>query len=104
MVVAGVWTGVGFSNLKNRRTRIQKFWNRSGVGVWKCDFGHLKNFGTGAESEPENVTLATFGILLWLDEIEMIVVLQRNVTPLRRSGPWSWSRSRNLFFYIAGKG
>jgi len=31
----------GFPNLKNlwRRTqiRIQKFWNRSGVGVWKCD-------------------------------------------------------------------
>jgi len=41
MIVAGVWTGVGFSNLKNCRTRIQKFWNRSGVGVWKRDSGHL---------------------------------------------------------------
>jgi len=41
----GVWTGVGLSNLKNCRTRnqtrIQKFWNRSGFGVWKCDSGHL---------------------------------------------------------------
>jgi len=28
---------------ENFRTwiRIQKFWNRSGVGVWKCDYGHL---------------------------------------------------------------
>jgi len=45
MIVAGFWTGVGFSNLKNCRTRIrtriQKFWNRSGVGVRKSDFGHL---------------------------------------------------------------
>ena len=40
---AGVWTGVGFSKLKNFRTeiRVQKFWNRSGVGVWKSDYGHL---------------------------------------------------------------
>jgi len=37
MIVAGVWTGVGFSNLKNCRTRIQ-------------------NFGTGAEWESEKVT------------------------------------------------
>jgi len=37
----GVWTGVGFSNLKIFRTRIQKFWYRSEVGVWKCDYGHL---------------------------------------------------------------
>jgi len=35
MIVAGV----GFSNLKNCRTRIQKFWNRSGVS--KSDSGHL---------------------------------------------------------------
>jgi len=41
MIVAGVWTGVGFSKLKNSRTRIQKFWNRSGVGVWKSDSGYL---------------------------------------------------------------
>ena len=43
LTVAGVWTGVGFSNLKNCRTRIrtQKFWNRSGFGVWKSDSGHL---------------------------------------------------------------
>jgi len=45
MIVAGVWTGVGFSNLKNSRTRfrnrIPKFWNRSGVGVWKNDSDHL---------------------------------------------------------------
>jgi len=34
MIVAGVWTGVGFSNLKNSQTRIQKFWNRSRVRVW----------------------------------------------------------------------
>ena len=42
-MVAGVWTGVGFSNLKNSRsrTRIQKFQNRNGVGVWKTDTGHL---------------------------------------------------------------
>jgi len=31
-MAAGVWTGVGFSNLKNVRTRIKKSWNRSGVG------------------------------------------------------------------------
>ena len=43
MIVAGVSTGVGFSNLKNSRTQIrnQKFWKRSGVGVWKNDSGHL---------------------------------------------------------------
>jgi len=28
MIVAGVLTGVGFSNLKNFRTRIKKFWNK----------------------------------------------------------------------------
>jgi len=22
-------------------SRIEKFWNRSGVGVWNCDSGHL---------------------------------------------------------------
>jgi len=27
--------------LKNSRTRIQKFWNRSGIGVWKSDSDHL---------------------------------------------------------------
>jgi len=45
MIIAGVWTRVGFSNLKNWRTRIlteiHTFWNRSGVGVWKSDSGHL---------------------------------------------------------------
>jgi len=41
MIVAGVWTEVGFSNFKNNRTRIQKFWNRSGIGVWKSDSDHL---------------------------------------------------------------
>ena len=41
MIVIEVWTGVGFSNLKNFRTWIQKFWNRSGVGVWICDSSHL---------------------------------------------------------------
>jgi len=45
MIVAGVGTGVGFSNLENSRTQIrtgiQKFWDRSGVGVWKSDSGHL---------------------------------------------------------------
>ena len=37
-MVAGVWTGVGFTNLKIFRTRIriQKFWNSIGVGFWKC--------------------------------------------------------------------
>jgi len=41
-MVPGVWTGVGFSNLKNFRTliRVQKCWNRSGVGVWKSDSSH----------------------------------------------------------------
>ena len=44
MIVAGVWTGVGFSNLKNCRTRawIKKFWKMSGVGVWKNDSGHQR--------------------------------------------------------------
>jgi len=45
MIVAGVWTGVGFSNLKNCltriRTRIPKFWNRSGVRVWQRDSGNI---------------------------------------------------------------
>ena len=41
MIVAGVWTGVGFSNFKNSRTRIHKFWNWSGIGVWKSDSDHL---------------------------------------------------------------
>jgi len=43
MIVAGVWTRVGFSNLKNCRTRIRipKFWHRNGVGVWKSGSGHL---------------------------------------------------------------
>jgi len=39
LIVAGVWTGVGFSKLKKCQTRIririQNFLNRSGVGVWK---------------------------------------------------------------------
>jgi len=39
--IAFVWKGVGFSILKNIRTRtrigIQKFWNSSGVGVWKSE-------------------------------------------------------------------
>jgi len=37
MIVAGVRTGVEFLN----RTRIQKFWNWSRVGVWKSDSGYL---------------------------------------------------------------
>jgi len=43
IIVAGVWTRSGFSNLENSRTRTQnqKFWNRSGVGFWKSDSGHL---------------------------------------------------------------
>jgi len=42
-MVAGVWTPDEFLNLKNFRTqiRIQNFWNRSGVGVWKSHSGHL---------------------------------------------------------------
>jgi len=44
-MVAGVWTGVGFPNLNILRTRtcsvVQQFRNRSGVGVWKCDYGHF---------------------------------------------------------------
>jgi len=42
-MVAGVWTEFGFSNLKNfwSSNRIKKFWNRSGVEVWKSDSGHL---------------------------------------------------------------
>ena len=44
MIVAGVSTGVGFSNLKNCRTRIQT---------------RMQNFGTGTESESEKVTPAT---------------------------------------------
>jgi len=40
MIVAGVSTGAGFSNLKNCRTRIRKFWKRT-------------------ESESEKVTPAT---------------------------------------------
>jgi len=41
-IVAQVWTGIGFSIWKNFRTRIQiqKFWNRSGVGVWRSDSKH----------------------------------------------------------------
>jgi len=41
MIVAGVWTGVGFSNWKNFRTRIQRFWNSTRVGVWRSDSGQL---------------------------------------------------------------
>jgi len=41
MIVDGVSTGVGFSHLKNSRIPIQKFWNRSGIGVWKSDSSHL---------------------------------------------------------------
>jgi len=42
-MVGGDWTGVGFSNVKKiwTQVRIQKLSNRSGVGVWKCDSGHL---------------------------------------------------------------
>jgi len=43
MIVAGVRTGVGFSNLKNSRTGF-------------------KHFGTGAESESEKVTPPTSGV------------------------------------------
>jgi len=45
IIVTGVRTGVGFSNVKNyqtrKRTRIQKFCNKSGVGVRKTDSGNL---------------------------------------------------------------
>jgi len=46
-MVAGVWRGVAFSNLKKFWTRIsiQNFWNWTGVGIWKCDHGdHGRNF------------------------------------------------------------
>ena len=43
-MVASVWTGVGFLKKKYpTRIRIKKFWNRSGVEVWKTDSGHLCN-------------------------------------------------------------
>jgi len=48
-MAAGVWTGVGFSNLKNFLTQT-----RTG----------FQNFVTGAESESEKVTPATFGMFL----------------------------------------
>ena len=37
---------VGFSNLKNGRIRFQKFWNRSGVGVWKSNSEYLCHTAT----------------------------------------------------------
>jgi len=46
MIVAGVWTGVGFS-----------IWKISGPGSGP----EIKSFGTGAESESEKVTPATSG-------------------------------------------
>ena len=44
MTVAGVWTGVGFPNLKNYRhpDPHSKIWSRSGVRVWKSDSGNLQ--------------------------------------------------------------
>ena len=61
MIVAGVWTGVGLSNLKNSQTpvrsRIQTFWNRSGVGVWKSDSGHLWELAYIDLPEIENKTV-----------------------------------------------
>jgi len=44
MIVCGISTGVGFSNLKNCRTRIRS---------------RIQNFGTGTESESEKLTPAT---------------------------------------------
>ena len=53
MIVAGVWTGVGFSNLKNCRIRIEKFWSRSlkkwlkevlGLGAEGQDFVFVVDF------------------------------------------------------------
>jgi len=43
MIATRVLTVVVFSNLKHCRiwTRIKKFWNRSGVVVWKSESGHL---------------------------------------------------------------
>ena len=49
MIVAGVRTGVRFSNFKNCRNRIQKFWNRS-------------------QAESEKVTPATSAIQIRLQE------------------------------------
>jgi len=58
----------------------QKFWNRSGVGAWKCDFGHLWNiivvgrdrddcgFATQRDSAPpkRSLELITFKKLVFL--------------------------------------
>ena len=43
-MLASVCTEAGFSNLKKvcSRTRIQNLWNRSWVGVWKCDCDRLR--------------------------------------------------------------
>jgi len=64
----GVWTGVGLSNMKNfwtrNRIRFQKFWNRSGVRVWKwlqppLEFRNpCRNRNQGCPVGPFGVTLA----------------------------------------------
>ena len=40
-LVTGAWTGLWFLNMMTFQTQIQNFWNRSGVGSWKSDSGHL---------------------------------------------------------------
>ena len=47
--VRAILRRVRFSNLKNCQTRIQNFWNRSGVAVWKIDSSHLWWTGSGLD-------------------------------------------------------
>jgi len=60
IIATGVWTGVGFSNLKYCRI---------------CTGPGFINFGTGAESESEKVILATSGNYL----IYFVKCLERTV-------------------------
>jgi len=91
MIVAGVWTGAGFSNLKNCLIRIQKFWNRSGVGDWKSDCGNLwyivPCLAPGALG-----MLAPVPILKRCDTGTNFSI----VTGANLKKQWHWCRSKNL--------
>jgi len=51
MIVAGVWTGVGFSNLKNSRTGLKKFGtgaeSEKGTPAFRCPWSPLSGLSFG---------------------------------------------------------
>ena len=114
MIVAGVWTGVGFLNLKNSRTRIQsrihKFWNRSGFGVWKIDSCHLWRCLAVSDWTNEKSVLrycqlqCTWNCLFQADKEFFLTEKRYAIYSMHGSACFaSWDESALGLFYIKSK-